>query len=128
MAYSQAAARKARTNPSTDFDAIIVGAGVSGLYSSTSCGNSVSRWVFETGGTWYWNRYPGARFLSESWTYGYSFFAGTAERVGLGGAFRGPAAMSKVSRSACYALQRWPSQVSRALRSRRGGYRELSLA
>ena len=24
------------------------------------------------GGTWYWNRYPGARFDSESWTYGYS--------------------------------------------------------
>ena len=24
-------------------------------------------------GTWYWNRYPGARFDSESWTYGYSF-------------------------------------------------------
>ena len=25
------------------------------------------------GGTWYWNRYPGARFDSESWTYGYAF-------------------------------------------------------
>ncbi|MCB1741935.1 MAG: NAD(P)/FAD-dependent oxidoreductase [Gammaproteobacteria bacterium] len=25
------------------------------------------------GGTWYWNRYPGARFDSESWSYGYSF-------------------------------------------------------
>ena len=33
--------------------------------------------VFEAGtgvgGTWYWNRYPGARFDSESYTYGYSF-------------------------------------------------------
>ena len=33
--------------------------------------------MFETGtgvgGTWYWNRYPGARSDSESWTYGYSF-------------------------------------------------------
>jgi cation diffusion facilitator CzcD-associated flavoprotein CzcO len=33
--------------------------------------------VFEAGsgvgGTWYWNRYPGARFDSESWTFGYSF-------------------------------------------------------
>jgi cation diffusion facilitator CzcD-associated flavoprotein CzcO len=33
--------------------------------------------VFETGtevgGTWYWNRYPGARFDSESYSYGYSF-------------------------------------------------------
>ncbi len=33
--------------------------------------------VFETGtgvgGTWYWNRYPGARFDSESYSYGFSF-------------------------------------------------------
>ena len=33
--------------------------------------------VFEAGtgvgGTWYWNRYPGARFDSESYSYGYSF-------------------------------------------------------
>ena len=27
------------------------------------------------GGTWYWNRYPGARFDSESHSYGYSFSA-----------------------------------------------------
>jgi cation diffusion facilitator CzcD-associated flavoprotein CzcO len=27
----------------------------------------------DVGGTWYWNRYPGARFDSESWSYGYSF-------------------------------------------------------
>ena len=33
--------------------------------------------VFEAGtgvgGTWYWNRYPGARFDSESYSYAYSF-------------------------------------------------------
>jgi hypothetical protein len=78
MAYSQAAAHKARTDPSTDFDAIIIGAGVSGLYQLyklRELGLKVR--VFEAGtgvgGTWYWNRYPGARFDSESWTYGYSF-------------------------------------------------------
>ena len=27
----------------------------------------------DVGGTWYWNRYPGARFNSESYSYGYSF-------------------------------------------------------
>ena len=61
-----------------DFDAIIIGAGVSGLYQLyklRELGLKVR--VFETGtnvgGTWYWNRYPGARFDSESWTYGYSF-------------------------------------------------------
>ena len=61
-----------------DFDAIIIGAGLSGmyqLYRVRELGLSVQ--VFEAGdgvgGTWYWNRYPGARFDSESWTYGLSF-------------------------------------------------------
>jgi cation diffusion facilitator CzcD-associated flavoprotein CzcO len=60
------------------FDVIIIGAGVTGLYALyrlRTLGLSVR--VFESGsgvgGTWYWNRYPGARFDSESYTYGYSF-------------------------------------------------------
>jgi cation diffusion facilitator CzcD-associated flavoprotein CzcO len=78
MAYSQAAADETWTDPSTDFDAIIIGAGVSGLYQLYKLRELGLRVrVFETGsgvgGTWYWNRYPGARFDSESWTYGYSF-------------------------------------------------------
>ena len=66
------------TETVTDFDAIVIGAGVSGLYQIyrlRELGLTVR--VFEAGtgvgGTWYWNRYPGARFDSESWTYGYSF-------------------------------------------------------
>ena len=66
------------TETVTDFDAIVIGAGVSGLYQLyrlRELGLKVR--VFEAGtgvgGTWYWNRYPGARFDSESWTYGYSF-------------------------------------------------------
>src|SRR5206468_8858771 len=66
------------TETVTDFDAIVIGAGVSGLYQLyrlRELGLTVR--VFEAGtgvgGTWYWNRYPGARFDSESWTYGYSF-------------------------------------------------------
>ena len=50
MAYSQAAAHKAWTDPSTDFDAIIIGAGVSGLYQLyklRELGMKVR--VFETG-------------------------------------------------------------------------------
>jgi cation diffusion facilitator CzcD-associated flavoprotein CzcO len=61
-----------------DCDAIIVGAGMSGLYQLyrlRELGLRVR--VFEAGtnvgGTWYWNRYPGARFDSESYSYGYSF-------------------------------------------------------
>ena len=61
-----------------DFDAIVIGAGVSGIYSLYRLRELAFKVrVFETGtdvgGTWYWNRYPGARFDSESWTYGYSF-------------------------------------------------------
>src|ERR1700712_4192417 len=61
-----------------DFDAIIIGAGMSGLYQLyrlRELGMRVR--VLEAGtgvgGTWYWNRYPGARFDSESYSYSYSF-------------------------------------------------------
>src|SRR6202000_2140506 len=60
------------------YDAIIIGAGISGMYLLHRLRQlGMSMLVFEAGsdvgGTWYWNRYPGARFDSESWTYGYSF-------------------------------------------------------
>src|SRR5260370_18195735 len=64
--------------PALEYDAIIIGAGMSGmyqLYRLRDLGMQVR--VFEAGtnvgGTWYWNRYPGARFDSESYSYGYSF-------------------------------------------------------
>ena len=60
------------------YDAIVIGAGISGLYQLyrlRELGLRVR--VFEAGGdvggTWYWNRYPGARFDSESYSYGFSF-------------------------------------------------------
>ena len=61
-----------------DYDAIIIGAGVAGLYQLYRLRKfGLKIRTFEAGsgvgGTWYWNRYPGARFDSESWTYGYSF-------------------------------------------------------
>jgi cation diffusion facilitator CzcD-associated flavoprotein CzcO len=69
---------EARTGTRPEFDAVVIGAGVAGLYQLyrlREIGLRVR--AFETGsavgGTWYWNRYPGARFDSESWTYGYSF-------------------------------------------------------
>src|SRR5438067_10141593 len=66
------------TATAMDFDAVVIGAGVSGLYQLYRLRELDLRVrVFEAGhdvgGTWYWNRYPGARFDSESWTYGYSF-------------------------------------------------------
>ena len=63
---------------SAPYDALIIGAGISGMYQLHRLrGLGLRARVFEAGtgvgGTWYWNRYPGARFDSESWTYGYSF-------------------------------------------------------
>ena len=61
-----------------DFDAIVIGAGMSGMYQLHRLrGLGLKVRVFEAGtgvgGTWYWNRYPGARFDSESYSYAYSF-------------------------------------------------------
>jgi len=63
---------------SKNFDAIVVGAGFGGMYMLhrlRSMGLTVR--VYErgggVGGTWYWNRYPGARCDLESMEYSYSF-------------------------------------------------------
>ena len=74
----QAAPHETPTKTALDFDAVVIGAGVSGLYQLyklRELGFKVRAFEAGTGvgGTWYWNRYPGARFDSESWTYGYSF-------------------------------------------------------
>ena len=65
-------------NKKTKYDAVIVGAGFAGMYMLfrlRKMGLSVS--VFEAGadlgGTWYWNRYPGARCDVESMQYSYQF-------------------------------------------------------
>ena len=60
------------------FDAVIVGAGFAGLYMLHRLREAgFSARVFEAGGdvggTWYWNRYPGARCDIESMEYSYSF-------------------------------------------------------
>ena len=63
-----------------DVDILIVGAGVTGiyqLYRAREAGYSVQMVEAGSGvgGTWYWNRYPGSRYDSESYTYGYLFSA-----------------------------------------------------
>ena len=62
-----------------EYDAIIVGAGFSGLYQLICLRDQLGLncLVLETGddvgGTWYWNRYPGARCDTESHAYSYYF-------------------------------------------------------
>jgi cation diffusion facilitator CzcD-associated flavoprotein CzcO len=60
------------------FEALVIGAGVCGIYQAYRLKElGLSSVVLErgtdVGGTWHWNRYPGCRFDSESETYGYSF-------------------------------------------------------
>jgi cation diffusion facilitator CzcD-associated flavoprotein CzcO len=71
---SDRGSRQART-----LDALVIGAGFSGLYQLLCLRDrlGLSVQVLEAGagvgGTWYWNRYPGARCDSESHSYCYSF-------------------------------------------------------
>jgi cation diffusion facilitator CzcD-associated flavoprotein CzcO len=61
-----------------DYEVIVIGAGVAGIYQIKRLADlGVRATILEAesdlGGTWYANRYPGSRFDSESYTYGYSF-------------------------------------------------------
>jgi cyclohexanone monooxygenase len=64
--------------PTESIDAVVVGAGLAGLYMLHKLrGLGASARVFEggsgIGGTWFWNRYPGARVDIESLEYSYQF-------------------------------------------------------
>ena len=61
-----------------DYDVIVIGAGVAGIYQikrlvDLGMKATVLEAGSDLGGTWYWNRYPGCRFDSESYTYAYSW-------------------------------------------------------
>ena len=65
-------------NDQSEYDVLIVGAGFAGLYMlHRARGLGLSARVVEAGGgiggTWYWNRYPGARCDVESLQYSYQF-------------------------------------------------------
>ena len=78
---TQAATQKAGSNgaqKTASFDAVVIGAGVAGLYQLYRLREQgLNVRVIDTasgvGGTWYWNRYPGARFDSEAYIYQYLF-------------------------------------------------------
>lgn len=62
----------------TTLDAVVIGAGVAGLYELHMLREQgLNVRAYDTasgvGGTWYWNRYPGAKFDSEAYIYQYLF-------------------------------------------------------
>ena len=78
MATSQETS-KATSSVAAELDAVIVGAGFSGMYMLKSIRDQLGlkARVYEAGdtvgGTWYWNRYPGARCDSDAYIYGFTF-------------------------------------------------------
>jgi cation diffusion facilitator CzcD-associated flavoprotein CzcO len=78
MTSPEPAEDNSSAGPAAEVDVLIIGAGITGiyqLYRALDAGFSAQ--LLEAGdgvgGTWFWNRYPGARFDSESYTYGYLF-------------------------------------------------------
>jgi cation diffusion facilitator CzcD-associated flavoprotein CzcO len=66
------------TESVADVDVLVVGAGITGIYQLHRAREAgFAALLLEAGdglgGTWFWNRYPGARFDSESYTYAYLF-------------------------------------------------------
>src|SRR4051794_22007811 len=67
------------TTSTQDVDAVVIGSGFAGLYMNYRLRDQLGMTVQvyeagdDVGGTWYWNRYPGARCDSESYIYCFSF-------------------------------------------------------
>jgi cyclohexanone monooxygenase len=78
MSALQSVAGKSHATGAVTYDVVVVGAGFAGMYMLHRLrGLGFSARVYEqggdVGGTWYWNRYPGARCDVESMQYSYSF-------------------------------------------------------
>ncbi|WP_291858609.1 NAD(P)/FAD-dependent oxidoreductase [Bradyrhizobium sp.] len=78
MSAFQSVSGKGQPAATEAYDVVVVGAGFAGMYMLHRLrGQGLSARVYEqggdVGGTWYWNRYPGARCDVESMQYSYSF-------------------------------------------------------
>src|SRR5215510_10919104 len=80
-----------------DFDAIVIGAGFAGLYQLHALRDRLGLRVRvlesggDLGGTWYWNRYPGARCDSESHAYRFMFSRELSDEWQASERYPGPA-------------------------------------
>jgi cyclohexanone monooxygenase len=94
---------------SPDYDAMVIGAGVTGLYQAylldqeglTVLGVESAP---DVGGTWYWNRYPGCRLDTESYAYGYFALTGILPEWKWSERFAGAAEMRRYVNAAADAM------------------------
>lgn len=92
-----------------DFDAVVIGAGVTGIYQTylleqhgfTVLGIEAGS---DVGGTWYWNRYPGCRLDTESYAYGYFALKGILPDWNWSENFAGQPEMLRYANSAADAM------------------------
>ena len=124
----------------SDFDAVIIGAGFSGMYMLHSLRDKLDLkvTVFEAGdgvgGTWYWNRYPGARCDSDSYIYCYTFDKNLLQEWELVRALSAAGRDPALPRALCRALRpqarhpvrqaRRRSRLRRQLRALDGAHRQ----
>jgi cation diffusion facilitator CzcD-associated flavoprotein CzcO len=98
----------AARRPDEVLDAVIVGAGLSGIamlerLARMGCEVRAYESGSDVGGVWHWNRYPGARVDSESYTYGFAFSPALLEEWDWGELF---APQPEIARYLRYAVDR----------------------
>ena len=110
------------TRPTTQLDAVIIGAGIAGLYQLHRLREQGLRVkAFEAGddvgGTWCWNRYPGARFDSSRYIYQYWFSEELNKEWSWSEKFPGPArdrALAELRGRPARSAQGHPVQYARS--------------
>ncbi|MDP3552288.1 MAG: NAD(P)/FAD-dependent oxidoreductase [Novosphingobium sp.] len=120
-----------------DFDAVVIGAGVTGIYQThlleqngmSVCGIEAGA---DVGGTWFWNRYPGCRLDTESYAYGYFALKGIIPEWDWNERFASQPEMLRYANSAADAmdvrkLYRFNTKVAAAHYQEAGNVWEVTL-
>jgi cyclohexanone monooxygenase len=92
-----------------DYDAIVIGAGLTGIYQTFLLNREGVKVLGieggkDVGGTWYWNRYPGCRLDTESFAYGYFASSGIIPDWNWNETFAGQAELLRYANAAADAM------------------------
>ncbi|MDO9090027.1 MAG: NAD(P)/FAD-dependent oxidoreductase [Burkholderiaceae bacterium] len=125
-------------NGKVQYDAIVIGAGITGmyqLYSLRNMGLTVKGYdaASGVGGTWYWNRYPGCRLDTESYAYGYFCLKGIIPEWNWSERFAGQPELLRYANHAADAMDirkdfQFNTSVTRAVYDEAGNLWNLELS